>query len=57
MVGRIFAISEPVYYVPLSVYVDDVVVVLGAGGAPDKVMVCFPDALPGEAGRCGVGPG
>ena len=49
--------SESVDNVPLGFYVDDVVVVLGAGGAPDKVMVCFPDALPGEAGRCGVGPG
>ena len=38
--------SEPVYYVPLSVYVDDVVVVLGADDVSDEAMARHPGALP-----------
>ena len=49
--------SVPLDYLPLGIYVDDVVVVVGANGDPDEAMVRLPDALLSQAGRHGVGPG
>ena len=50
--------SEPVIEagMPLSVYVDDVVMLLGAGKAPGGVLVHHQDALSGQTDHPCVAP-